>query len=187
MKLMIFSVATALCMLGFGSLQAAEECATIGKDAIYDKNGNLIERSYDVYGYNYQARMFNGYYDNYSRPAIPVTEGTRLQMKWSDDWLSNRDCDLDGTLDRGGDGTSDHPSRGWLTNHESGEYLNQAGELCPYTYFVKIVYMPENCNADSRIWGSYCIIEEVSNDQCGEHGRVTNNIVGPAGLGHYVN
>lgn len=64
---------------------------------------------YDQWGYNYQARTFNGLYANYSRPATPYTEETcatvawgcdQLQMKWNDTWLSNKDCDGDRLLDR---------------------------------------------------------------------------------------
>ena len=55
-----------------------------------DVKGNPVTVGYDKYGYNYQAHIFNGLYENFSRPDV-VTEGTeKLVMKWSDDWLSNR-------------------------------------------------------------------------------------------------
>ena len=187
MKFCILLFSLALSVLFTGSALAKNNCATIKDGTIYDSNGNLMENGYDDWGYNYQARMFNGFYDNFTRPAEPVTEGSILQMKWSDAWLSNRDCDLDGTLDRGAGTDLPGVSQGWLTNHERGEYESIDGEMCHYTYFAKIVYNPESCNADNVIWGLYCIIEEVSNDQCGEHGRVKDNLVNPAGLGFYTN
>jgi hypothetical protein len=177
-----------LSIFAAGSAVAAKsECATIKDGTIFDTNGNLVETGYDLWGYNYQAHMFNGFFGNFSRPAVPVTEGATLQMKWSDAWLSNRDCDGDTSLDRGAGTDTPGTSQGWLTNHQKGEYENVEGKMCHYTYFVKIVYNPDSCNAANVIWGSYCIIEEVSNDQCGEHGRVKDNLVNPAGLGYYTN
>ena len=110
----------------------ADSCSTI-KDGVIeygrfgDPNPDIIPIGYDTWRYNYQAHMFNGYYDNYSRPEVLVTEGTRLQMKWSDEWLSNKDCNGDGKLDRGyscdPEGASNSACPGaWLTNHEHGSY-----------------------------------------------------------------
>ena len=76
-------------------------CATIQDGTITDSAGNPVVLGYDKWGYNYQAHMFNGYADNYSRPAVPVTSGDKLNMKWSDAWLANVDCNGDGKLDRG--------------------------------------------------------------------------------------
>ncbi|OGM77860.1 hypothetical protein A2375_02050 [Candidatus Woesebacteria bacterium RIFOXYB1_FULL_31_120] len=129
-------------------------CATIADGTITDINGNLITAGYDQYGYNYQAHMFNGFYNNYSRPAVPVTEGDRLIMKWSDAWISNLDCNLDGKLDRGlVDGEyTDGISKGWLTNHYYGDGVVD---------FVKIVWT----GPGSPLWGQYTIVEEVWNDK----------------------
>lgn len=163
------------------------DCTAIKDGTLVDANGNPISTGYDVYGYNYQAHMFNGFYDNYARPDVPFEEGdTWLQMKWSDEWLSKFDCDGDTKLDRGLGTETPGTSQGWLTNHEEGTYENLGGEMCEYTYFVKIVYMPEACNADNKIWGSYCIIQENLNDPCGELGwSVAEKIVNP-GLGLYT-
>ena len=51
----------------------------------------MVTPGYDKYGYNYQAKMFNGLYENFSGPATPVTEGTEnMIMKWSDEWARHR-------------------------------------------------------------------------------------------------
>ncbi|GAG22444.1 unnamed protein product, partial [marine sediment metagenome] len=60
---------------------------TIQSGEITDSNGDPLTVGYDQYGYNYQAHIFNGFYENYARPDTPVTESdTQLQMKWNDAW-----------------------------------------------------------------------------------------------------
>ncbi len=178
-----------LVSVSFSHAQAA--CNKIQSGLILDSSSNVVKTGYDQWGYNYQARMFNGLYDNFSRPPVPVAEGdVNLIMKWSDDWLSNQDCNNDNRLDRGGAaGATASVSKGWLTNHEEGDYLGADGEYHHYTYFVKIVYdagaacVAEN---ESCIWGLYTIIEEVYNDPYGGfHGNDRSKLVSPAGLGFY--
>jgi len=97
-------------------------CTTIKDGTLLSSTGDVLETGYDQWGYNYQAHMFNGFYDNYSRPDTPVTSGDKLMMKWNDAWLANNDCDGDSLLDRHyGHATYDN-SGAWLTNHMSGEY-----------------------------------------------------------------
>lgn len=177
---------------GQGAIKAA--CTTIQAGTLVASNGDLITTGYDQYGYNYQAHMFNGLYDNFSRPAVPVTDGTEnLVMKWSDNWLANVDCDGDGALDRGLDpktGESTGSSEGWLTNHFEGDYLGSDNEMHHYTYFVKIGYdggAACDAGAPTCIWGVYTIIEELQNDNFGEYGgrlHFINELTGP-GLGGY--
>lgn len=101
------------------------ECTTIQSGEILSSTGEVLTVGNDIYGYNYQAHMFNGYYDNYSRPEETVSMGDKLIMKWNDAWLSNTDCDGDKLLDRHyGYPTYDN-SGAWLTNHMSGEYYNE--------------------------------------------------------------
>ena len=157
---------------------------------IVDKVGNTITTGFDKWGYNYQAHMFNGLSANYARPAVPVTEGDEsLVMKWSDDWLSNQDCDGDGLLDRGGDGTN--ISKGWLTNHYEGDYVTADGGSHHYTYSAKIVYdggLACNDGKPSCFWGAYTIIEEINSDPDGGFtGKNREMLMNPAGIGYYTN
>jgi hypothetical protein len=171
---------------------AIAQCVKIQSGTLTDVKGNPITIGYDKYGYNYQAHIFNGLYENYSRPDTVVTEGTEnLVMKWSDDWLANVDCSEDGKLDRGLNpktGASTGISMGWVTNHFEGDYLGSDGELHHYTYFVKIAYdAGAACTAGSSscIWGLYTVIEELQSDQFGEYGgriKFINKLTGP-GLG----
>jgi len=117
-----------------------------------------------------------------------------LNMKWNDAWLSNKDCDEDEKLDRHYGYESYIGSGAWETNHMFGTYINEDGEECHWNYFVKIVAVPADAYLDGgiwyaadgteigpEIWGSFAVIQEISNDPCaGEHGAI---YVSPAGPG----
>ena len=106
------------------SLAKKGDCNTIQSGLITDSDGNVIEVGYDDWGYNYQARLFNGYYCDSYRDAAWCQEwkDVKLSMKWNDAWLSNQDCDGDFALDRHYGFPSYIGSGAWLTNHQSGEY-----------------------------------------------------------------
>jgi|APSaa5957512535_1039671.scaffolds.fasta_scaffold34750_2 hypothetical protein len=180
--------------------------------------GQPIPTGYDPYGYNYQAHMFNGSYANtyFAREGFPPYDGddatylasnpsaetkwywayrdVDLMMKWNDAWLSNKDCNADGSLDR----SSPYIGSGaWITNHMSGTY-----NKCKWVYFTKIVAVPADANrvglgdggtwyaADGTeigisIWGSFATIQTVENDPCaGINGKQYGSPVGP-GFGKF--
>jgi len=153
----------------------------------------LLKVGYDIFGYNYQAHLFVGSYANVylGGAGYPPYEGDTesylaanpgaashwawpyrdiwLSMKWNDAWLSNKDCDGDGKLDRHYGFASYIGSGAWETNHMRGEDENGK-----WTYFVKIVAAPADanlvdgiwCAADGTeigpsIWGAFAIIQEV--------------------------
>jgi hypothetical protein len=150
-------------------------CATIQDGTITDAKGNPLQLGFDQYGYNYQAHIFVGYYDNYSRPPVPVTSGDWLVMKWSDSWLANVDCNGDNKLDRGlVNGVVSGISMGWETNHLIGSY-EMDGSMQSYTDFVKIVWT----GPGSSLWGQYTIIEEVLNDPAGGDTGLNSKLPGP--------
>lgn len=172
----------ALLLVAFPGLSLAKKdaCATIQGGTILDSAGESVGVGYDQWGYNYQAKMFNGYYDNFSRPEEPVMEGNSLQMKWNDAWLSNKDCDGDNELDRHYGYDSYIGSGAWLTNHEVGSYEDEEFGTCDYEYFVKIVAVPEAAELGEDdvwyaedgseigpvIWGSFAITQEQTSDSC---------------------
>lgn len=176
--------------------------------------GQPLQVGYDIYGYNYQAHMFKGSYANVylGGAGFPPYEGDtdtylatnpsagehwawpyrdiKLVMKWNDAWLSNKDCDGDGKLDRPDDlGGSYIGSGAWETNHQWGD--NEDGTK--WTYFCKIVAAPADATetggiwyvADGTeigpvIWGAFAIIQEVSNDPTlNEHGILYKSPAGP--------
>jgi len=177
---------------------AASNCTTIQSGALTDINGNPLGTGYDQWGYNYQAHIFNGLYENFPRPTPPVAESdTALQMKWNDAWLSNKSCDGDVTLDRHYGYVTYIGSGAWLTNHQWGTY-EADGATYKWEYFVKIVAVPSDASnvsgvwhtADGveigpAIWGEFAVIQEVYNDQgTGEHGLYYKSPAGP-GFGAY--
>jgi len=198
-KIAIIVIALVLMLAMAGPVMAGkpDKCTTI-QEGLVDSQGNPLVLGYDQWGYNYQAHMFNGWYENSSRPTPPVTESdTWLQMKWNDAWLSNKDCDGDGLLDRHYGYDSYIGSGVWLTNHMVGTY-EEGGETYQWTYFVKIVAAPTSAYKDGGmwytaddeeigpvIWGSFAVLQRVYNDQgTGEHGIEYLSPVGP-GLGKW--
>jgi hypothetical protein len=161
-------------------------CITIQSGELETSTGDTITTGYDQWGYNYQANMFNGMYCDAYRdaPWCQPYKDDNLMMKWNDAWLSNQDCDDDGLLDRHYGHDSYIGSGAWLTNHMSGTY-EQDDQVCHWTYFVKIVaasadatssggywYAADGTEIGPVIWGSFAIIQEVTNDACaGVHGQ----------------
>lgn len=157
-----------------------DECVTIGDGTLTDSKGNPLVMGYDQFGYNYQAHMFNGTYDSVDRVLDGKYWGStgdyvddKLTMKWSEDWLSNKDCTGDGKLDRGTDGIS----RGWETNHVIGDYDSDGDgtQDAHFTYFAKIVWV----GPGGSLWGQYEIIEEIYNDPVGGYHGVQVKVNAP--------
>ena len=144
--------------------------------------------------------MFKGFYCDAYRDAAwcqPWVE-VKLSMKWNDAWMSNKDCDGDGKLDRHYGFDSFIGSGAWLTNHQSGVYELADGTLCSWVYFVKIVAVPIGAYTDEGvwytedaeeigpvIWGEFAIIQQIENDACaGLHGVQYLSPEGP-GVGKF--
>lgn len=210
------------------SMGNSNGCTTIQDGELTYSEGHYLEGEplmlgFDPYGYNYQAHMFKGSYANayLGSYGFPPYEGddeayleenpeaedtwvwpyrdTQLLMKWNDAWLSNKDCDGDGKLDRHYGHDSYIGSSAWLTNHMWGSYTDDEGNNCNWNYFTKIVAVPEDATlhddeiwytADGSeigpfIWEQFATIQQVENDpSAGIHGL---QYVSPtsAGLGYY--
>jgi hypothetical protein len=187
MKRILPSLLIALCALlvAMPALAGKQKCVTIQDGTLVDANGNPLRVGFDDFGYNYQARMFNGTYDGADRKLDGTYWGDtgdyvsmHLLMKWSEDWLASVDCDGDGKLDRGDSGVS----KGWLTNHVQGDYTDVDGSKQHYSYFCKIIWV----GPGGSLWGQYEITEEIINDTgTGQHG-LSYKAVNP-GLGHSKN
>ena len=159
-------------------------CASISEGTITDSGGNPIGVGFDQFGYNYQAHLFVGTYDSSDRNIDGTYWGDtgdfvddQLIMKWSNDWLSNQDCDANGKLDRG----SAAPyvvSQGWLTNQVSGDYYDADGVLRHYAWFTKIVWV----GTGGSLWGQYEIILDVAGDPFSDLTGLQVK-VGPPGFG----
>ena len=175
MKKLLFILLLTLSVIPSSVLAGNVKCATIAGGTIKDSAGNVIRAGFDEFGYNYQAHMFNGTYDSSDRTIDGKYWGSTgdyvddsLTMKWSDDWLSNQDCDGDNKLDRGS-AAPYGTSQGWETNHVVGDYDSDGDGIqdAHYTYFAKIVWV----GPGGDLWGQYTIIQEVLNDPVdGYHG-----------------
>jgi hypothetical protein len=150
----------------------AAKCATIQGGTITDSSGNVLALGFDQFGYNYQAHEFNGTYDGYDRVWGNDSSDyadDQLIMKWSNDWLSNTDCNGDHKLDRGSPDSAGFPasniSQGWETNHFVGDYDSDGNgsQDAQYTDFVKIVWV----GPGGSLWGQYEVVQEVYNDPVG--------------------
>jgi len=184
-KIVLFAISVILVSFLATGIGFAE-CATIQDRMLYTTDERLIETGFDVWGYNYQAHMFNGGYCDAYRDAAWCQEWVEddLIMKWNDAWLSNKDCDGDGLLDRYYGFDSYIGSGAWLTNHQKGIYFDDSGKKQRWNYFVKIVAAPADAVSDGGmwfatdeteigpvIWGEFAIIQEVYNDTgTGDHG-----------------
>ncbi len=200
------------------------QCTTIQDSTLLYQPGHFLSGQplrpgYDVFGYNYQAHLFNGSYanaylgrDNFGPYEgddasylllYPGAAGTwywpyrtvTLNMKWNDPWLSNKDCNHDGLLDRHYGYASYIGSGAWLTNHQSENV-----DDIHWSDFVKIVAVPANSTLTSGIWytssnseigpdiwGEMAIIQEVYNDPAaGAHGVLSKSPTNP-GFGYWGN
>jgi len=97
-----------------------DDCVTIQDGILETSDGGVITTGYDEFGYNYQAHMFSGRYCDSDRVLGGDYCDVNLIMKWNDAWISNKDCDGDGKLDRHFGYNSYIGSGAWCTNHQSG-------------------------------------------------------------------
>jgi len=124
MKKILMTLFLALALIGLVSAAKEPTCTTIQSGLLVNSVGDTIMTGYDDWGYNYQARIFNGGYCDAYRDAAwcqPYAD-VDVIMKWNDAWLSNVDCDKDGLLDRHYGFPSYIGSGAWETNHQFGSY-----------------------------------------------------------------
>ncbi|MBK5252368.1 MAG: hypothetical protein JJE29_07030 [Peptostreptococcaceae bacterium] len=138
----------------------------------------VVEKGFNDDGYNYKAHLYVG-----GGEAWDV-EDAQLVMKWNEAWLSNKDKDADGKLDRhlGYDTYID--SGEWCTNHWRGTYVDDQGKSQHYTETCKIVAVTSNDELvdgywidengkviGEDIWGQFALTLDVYNDSgTGDHG-----------------
>lgn len=177
--LLVLLAAIAAALVALPVYASGNTCANIQSGTITDSAGNPLTVGFDQFGYNYQAHSYVGTYDGLDRVLDGKYYGQsgdwvndKIDLKWSNDWLSNQDCNGDGKLDRGTAGIS----LGWETNHIVGTYVDGNGVTQSYEDFVKIGYT----GPGSDLWGDYSVLQEVYNDTGG--GSFRTNL-GTPGLG----
>jgi len=201
-RILMFVLAAILAVVAAAVPAAAKPsaCTTIQSGTLFNSIGEVLTTGYDQWGYNYQARLFNGGYCDIYRDAAwcQPYEDVTVVMKWNDARMSNKDCTGDGLLDRHCGFASYIGSGAWETNHQWGDY-DLDGKTCHWDYFVKIVTAPADATLDAgvwyaangteigpAIWGDFAVIQEVYNDPCGgEHGLAYKSPFSP-GFGAYA-
>lgn len=180
--------------------ETASQCTTIQDGTLLRSDGEPIVLGFDEWGYNYQGHFFEGGYCDAYRDAVwcqPYKE-IHLIMKWNDAWLSNKDCDRDGLLDRYFGYDSYIGSGAWETNTMTGSYELEDGKECNWAYFTKIIAVPEDAYLEENIWytaddleigpdiwGSFAVLFEVSTDSCTEDHGVFYRPEVPIGFGFW--
>jgi hypothetical protein len=188
MRILIVALTFAALVVGLPAVTSAQPlaCTTIQSGTLFNSVGDTLETGFDNWGYNYQAGSFNGKYCDAYRGAAWCQQwkDDDLAMKWNDAWLSNVDCDEDGSLDRHHGFTSYRGSGAWETNHQKGVYFDVNGKKQRWEYFVKIVAAPLDATLNggvwyaadgsvigNEIWGDFAVTQEVYNDTgTGDHG-----------------
>jgi hypothetical protein len=214
------------CVLAAGAIAGENETGTTLQDGVltyargHFLTGHVIPAGADPYGYNYQEHLFAGSYANayLGRDGFPPYEGDdetylaaypeaaekwywpyrgiQLLITWNEAWLSNKDRDGDGKLDRYHGFNSYIGSGAWCMNHQSGQYEGDNDKPCTWSYSVRIVaapadavpvggvwYAADGAEIGSVIWGAFAIVQKIENDPCADlHGRQYITPVGP-GLG----
>jgi hypothetical protein len=178
------SILAAILVFGLATYSSGQDCTTIKAGIPYSPGhylaGSYLKVGFDIFGYNYQAHLFNGYYANVylGGDGLPPYEGDDelyleqngatyydaakvkwywpyrkdlVNMKWNDAWLAHMDCDGDGKLDRHFGYPSYIGSGAWETNHQSGTYIVDGIEYS-WNYFVKIVAVPADATLTNGIW-----------------------------------
>lgn len=194
---------------------APAQCVAIQSGQLLYQPGHYLEgqpitTGVNPYGYNYQAHTFSGsYFNAYAgRDGLPPWDGDDVAyvaansgaeshwaweyrfvdaaMKWNDAWLSNKDCNGDGLLDRPDDVGGTYVGSGaWLTNHNSWTVTLANGKQFHAGEFIKIVALPggavvagptdpifleETVYLNGRklgpqIWGDFAVIQYVVSDK----------------------
>lgn len=178
----VFAVLIVLLMTASAATaKVGDTCVTIISGQLFNSSGDVLTLGYDEWGYNYQAHLFNGYYCDAYRDAAWCQEyaDIKLVMKWNDAWMSNKDCDGDGLLDRHYGFDSYIGSGAWETNLQTGEYEGEDGQMCIWTYFTKIIAAPADAYQEGDywyaadgteigpvLWNEFATVIEIYNDPC---------------------
>lgn len=198
-KHLVVILALVILILPSAALAGGSTCATIQDGVLKYAPGHYLAgqpltTGFDPFGYNYQAHLFSGSYANayLGKDGLPPYTGNdgeylaanpgaaakwywpyrniKLEMKWNDAWLSNRDCNGDGRLDRPDDNGGSYTGSGaWLTNHTTGG--KGKGSLVSFTKITAVPadaknvfgvwYTTGGTEIGPVIWGSFAIVQEV--------------------------
>lgn len=107
---------------------------------------------FDEFGYNYKARIFNGWFGYYDRSFDGWVSGTGdswLIMKWSKDWIPKED----------------EPIGAWVTNHFIW-YSNDYSEDTWYGWYTRVQWTDKDVTPNATYMiTEFLKIQKVSDDE----------------------
>ena len=145
----IYVVIAAVLLLGMLMLGCEQMTNPLMEETVKkEAPAPLMKGGFDQFGYNYNARLFNGIADGVDRNLDGTYWGNteyandKLNMKWSKAWYNARFNGADWTPEA------------WTTNHWNGNVKNGSGE----TWHYKIIWVGPELE-DSPYWreGGYPI------------------------------
>ncbi len=150
------ALALVLATLAASAAHAQSTCNDISSGLIYDSDGEVITVGPDDWGYNYAEHEFSGTYCDATRGAPCPTEyeAVGLYMEWNDAWLSNRDCDGDGLLDRHFGFASYRGTDASITNEMTDYYFTEAGNFCGWLYKFRAEAAPLDASVVDGVYYS---------------------------------
>lgn len=184
-------------------------------------NNQKISTGFNEFGYNYGSGSFNGNYYNFilvqsESPLPPFIDDektylarnsgatgewswqfrdVKLSVNWNESFLSSKDCNKDGFLDRASDSSGSYlGTDAWVTMHADGKYNSSVDDTqeCTIKDFVKLVaapktaylnedvagYFGEGVYFDSKggqeigpaLWRDFIVVQSKTEDTCSEFG-----------------
>lgn len=150
--------------------------------------GEVLSTGFDSWGYNYQGHGFNGAYCDHYRDFRPdflgnedcedAYSGLKLQMRWNNEYLSNKDCSGDGLLDTHPNFPSYLSSGAAFSANLRGSYQHN-GQACALDYTIKIYADPRAAyksdgswhTIDGKelgpvFWDHFVVARELEKDPC---------------------
>jgi hypothetical protein len=110
--------------------------------------GTAFAKGFNEFGYNYDARIFNGWYGYYDKDISGGTGDAWLVMKWSQDWTP----------------MADEPVGAWVTNHWSW-YSNDCEEGTWYGWETRLPWTDPSVTPNAKYYiTEFVKIMKVSDD-----------------------
>ena len=162
-KILLLATFLTIFLLSFSFVSAKpNKCTKIQDGILTYPDGHYFEgepykTGYDEYGFNYQAHI-----SKYTS-VMDDDDVVSISSKWNDAYLSNKDCNEDGLLDRHYGYDSYIGSGAWFFQKQSWFYKDEySGEECEGVLSFKLVAPPTDAYLD-------CYKYECEEKQCIEY------------------
>ena len=164
------------------AVACVEKGATTPDFSVANRSADALSGGFDQYGYNRQARIFNGAADGIDRNLDGKIWGStayasdHLVMKWNSEW------------DRGNrEGWSKPPYDAWLNNEWSGASSGGSGSVWHYKYKwvgpCGAAYTPLP-SGGYCLWGQFEVLQDHGIDPSFDSGHMWFARSVPGGYGN---